>query len=87
MLLTYILLVEVGEWAKDAGGEEVAVGDVDVGVEPPVERGLGDEVEEREEDLRQDHQSMRRVPHHHQSHYIVSHSSVCVSLSTKTESV
>jgi hypothetical protein len=41
----------------------VAVGDVDVGVEPPVERSLGDEVEEREEQLRQDHQSVRRVPH------------------------
>jgi hypothetical protein len=55
----------VGERPEQNGDEQVPVSYVDVGVEPPVEAGLGDEVHERVGQLRQEHQDVRRVlaPH------------------------
>lgn len=57
-----LLLVVVGEGPEEDGDEEVAVGDVDVGVEPPVEGGLGDEVHQGVAQLHHDHHVVRRVP-------------------------
>ena len=57
----------VGEGPDEDGDEQMPVGDVDVGVEPPVEGGLGDEVHERVAQLRQCHLDVRRVPPPHPS--------------------
>jgi hypothetical protein len=57
-----LLLQVVCEGPDEDGDEQMAVGDVDVGVEPLVEGGLGDEVHERVAQLRQHHLDVRRIP-------------------------
>jgi hypothetical protein len=57
-----LLLQVVGKGPDEDGDEQMAVGDVDVGVETLVEGGLGDEVHERVAQLRQHHLDVRRIP-------------------------